>query len=332
MAKQKEIPAIFVVFGKNHRAVTKQIEQITERVLGESDRQVSLRSFEGDQAELAEVLDELRTLPFLSARRLVVVRDADEFISTYRQNLESYLENPSKTGVLLLVPASFPGNTRLAKKAKKLGVVISCEPVKGGDLPRYLARYAREKHGLTLTSEAAALLIELGGDDSGMLCSEVDKLAAYLSGPEQAKRRIEVEDVQALVGHNRQFNVFNVIDAMTQGQAGLALQLLDQMLSQDREAQYKAVGGFAWYFRRLYNGRLKLDRGVSGRAITRQLRIWSHPEAFVRQLKQLRIETIASCLQSLMHIDLLSKTGGGTVRSGLEKLILEFCRGQRATA
>ena len=334
MAETKEIPAIFVVFGKNHRAVTEQIEQITERVLGESDRQVSLRSFEGDQAELADVLDELRTLPFLSARRLVVVRDADEFISTYRQNLEAYLDTPSKTGVLLLVPASFSGKTRLAKKAKKLGVVISCEPVKAGDLPRYLASYARERHGLTLTPEAAALLVKLGGDDSGMLCSEVDKLAAYLAEPEQEKRRIEVEDVQALVGHNRQFNVFNVIGAMAQGQAGLALKLLEQMLSQDRNSQYKAVGGFAWHFRRLYNSRLKLDQGVSGHEITRTLKIWSQSEseAFLRQLKQLRIETIGRCLQSLMQIDLVSKTGGGTVRSGLEKLIVEFCRGQTATA
>lgn len=332
MAEPKEIPVIFVVFGKNHRAVTEQIEQITERVLGESDRQVSLRIFEGDQAELADVLDELRTLPFLSARRLVVVRDADEFISTYRQNLEAYLDTPSKTGILLLVPASFPGNTRLAKKAKKIGVVISCEPVKVRDLPRYLVTYAKQTHSLILTLEAAALLVELGGDDSGMLCSEVDKLAAYLAEPEKEKRRIEVEDVQALVGHNRQFNVFNVIDAMTQGQAGLALKLLEQMLSQDRDAQYKAVGAFAWHFRRLYNGRLRLDQGVSGREVIQQLRIWSQPEAFLRQLKQLRIETIASCLQSLMHIDLLSKTGGGTVRSGLEKLIIEFCRGQTATA
>ena len=332
MAETKDIPVIFVVYGKNHRLVTEQIEKIAEWVLGASDRQVSLRSFEGDQAELADVLDEVRTLPFLSKRRLVVVRDADDFISTYRQNLEAYLDNPSPTGVLLLVPESFPGTTRLAKKAKKIGEVISCEPVKARDLPRYLTKYAQQTHSLQLTPKAAALLVELGGDESGMLCSEIDKLAAYLAAPAQETKRIEVEDVQELVGNNRQYNVFNVIDAMTQGQAGSALKLLEQMLGQDRYAQYKAVGAFAWHFRRLYNGRLMLDRGVSEREVIRQLRIWSQTEAFIQQLKQLRIETIANCLQSLMHIDLVSKTGGGTVRTGLEKLIIEFCRGQTATA
>lgn len=36
-------------------------------------------------AELASVLDDLRTLPFLSERRLVLVREADKFISLYRE-------------------------------------------------------------------------------------------------------------------------------------------------------------------------------------------------------------------------------------------------------
>jgi DNA polymerase III subunit delta len=332
MAESKENPVIFVVYGKNHRAVIEHIEKITERVLGQSDRQVSLTSFEGDSAVLADVLDELRTLPFLSERRLIIVRDADVFIRTYRENLETYLENPSPTGVLLLVPESFPGNTRLAKKAKKIGQVISCEPVKAQNLPRYLAEYAKQTHGVTLAPDAAALLVELGGDDSGMLCSEVDKLAAYVADPEHDRKRIEAADVQTLVGNNRQFNVFNVIDVMTQGQAGLALKLLEQMLSQDRDAQYKAVGAFAWHFRRLYNGRLMLDQNVPERQVIQQLRIWSQPDAFLRQLKQLNLRTIGDCLQSLMHIDLVSKTGGGTVRTGLEKLIIEFCRGQMATA
>ena len=104
MAEAKEIPVIFVVYGKNHRAVIEHIEKITERVLGESDRQVSLTSFEGDSAVLANVLDELRTLPFLSERRLIIVRDADGFIRTYREDLETYLENPSPTGVNAMLP------------------------------------------------------------------------------------------------------------------------------------------------------------------------------------------------------------------------------------
>jgi DNA polymerase-3 subunit delta len=330
MAPSKDIPAIFVVYGKNRRAVSEHIEDITQHVLGDSDRQVALTGFEGDNAVLADVLDELRTLPFLSERRLVIVRDADGFISSYREELESYLDHPSPTGILLLVPDSFPGNTRLAKKAKKIGKVISCEPVKAQHLPRYLIDYARRTHALTLVPDAAALLVELGGDDAGMLCGEVDKLAAYVADPETARKRIEVSDVQELVGNNRQFNVFNVIDAMTQGQPGLALKLLEQMLCQDRDAEYKAVGAFAWHFRRLYNGRRMLDQNIPERQVTQQLRVWPRPEAFLRQLKPLNLRTIGKCLQTLMHIDLVSKTGGGTVRTGLEKLIVDFCQGRMA--
>ena len=107
--------------------------------------------------------------------------------------------------------------------------------------------------------------------------------------------------------------------------AAQALSLLDQMLRQDRDAQFKAVGAFAFHFRKLYKGRLMLDQGMDGRMMIKQIRVWSAVDAFIRQVKRLRVEQIGQLLRNLVQIDYQSKTGGSTVRSGLEKLIIEFC-------
>ena len=48
---------------------------------------------DGAAAELAEVLDELRTLSLLGGRRVVVVNDADGFISAHRSALEDEVES-----------------------------------------------------------------------------------------------------------------------------------------------------------------------------------------------------------------------------------------------
>jgi DNA polymerase-3 subunit delta len=323
-SKDDTICPIYVVYGKDRRRVMDTTETITKKILGDADPQLALSQREGKDLELADVLDELRTLPFLSPCRLIVVKDADPFISTYRQELESYLEAPSSTGILVLLPESFPGNTRLAKKAAQVGQVLSCEPIKPRELPGYLTGYAKDQHNLRLNRDAAELLIELAGDDSGVLSCEIDKLAAYVTGPENRKSQITLQEVQAVVGQNRLYNVFNVIDALTEGKTSQALTLLNQMLSQDRDAQFTAVGAFAWHFRRLYQARLLMDKRVGDTEIIRQVRIWSNQNQFIRQVKQYRIEKIGSILKQLMRIDHASKSGGGTVRMGLEKLILEF--------
>src|SRR5262245_21973069 len=57
---------------------------------------------DGERAELADVLDELRSFAMFGSTKLVVVRTADEFITRFRDQLEDYLENPSDSGTLVL--------------------------------------------------------------------------------------------------------------------------------------------------------------------------------------------------------------------------------------
>lgn len=323
-SKKTGIQPIYVVFGKDRRRAVDTLDELTDRVLGDADPQLALTVWDGDDVTLSQVLDDLRTLPFLSDYRVVVLKDAGKFITDYRGGLEKYLESPSETGVLLMLVDSFPGTTRLAKLAKKVGEVFDCEPIKQKQLPAFLINYASQQHQLKLDPQAAGVLVELAGDDSGILTNEIDKLAVYLGGVNAKKSQISSEDVQAVVGHNRQHNVFSVIEAVTVGDRAEALDRLDQMLNQDRNAEFTAVGAFAWHFRRLYSARLLMDKGVGASGIIKQVGIWKQTDAFVRQVRQMQIKQIAMALRRLMEVDFASKTGGGTVRAGLEKLILSL--------
>ena len=331
--KNETICPIHVIYGKDRRRIMERLEAVVEATLEGSDPQLALHRFDGAEAELGEVLDALRTLPFLSPRRVVVVKDADTFIRANRGELETYLEKPAASGILILTADSFPENTRLAKRAKQIGQVYKSAPVGVKELPGYLEAYAAREYQLRLDREATALLIELGGDDANALSSEIDKLATYLGGSDKTEGRISVNLVEELVGNNRQYSAFNVIDAMMEGEAGTALAQLDKMFSQDRSAQYKAVGAFAWHFRRLYLGRVLVEQRVSEQEIFKQARVWwSQRKAFMKQVRRLSLPQAGRILTELMEIDLASKTGGGTVRTGLEKFIVRFCQDRMEVA
>src|SRR6516165_6155292 len=84
-------------------------------VLGPDEGGFGASTHAGDKAVWAAVHDELATLPFLGPRRLVVVEDADPFVTRERARLEKYFAEPSAPGVLVLTVKSFPSNTKLAK-------------------------------------------------------------------------------------------------------------------------------------------------------------------------------------------------------------------------
>lgn len=323
--QESSFQPVYVIHGKDRRSALENLQTLTGTILADADPQVCLSDYDSS-AEWADVIDDLCTLPFLSERRLVVIKDADPFVSRYRENLEAYLDKPSETGVLILLPDSFPKTTRLAKRIAKAGGLITCEPLKPRELPDFLIRYAKETWQLTLPRDGAAALVELVGDDSGMLVNEVDKLATYLARPAGGKKMIDLDLIHDLTGRNRQFNVFNVIDAMTTGATALALNRLDRMLAQDRDAQYTVVGAFAWHIRRLYNARLMLDQGQHPQAVIKQCRIWSQPDRFIGQVKALSIQKIAAILSELANLDFAVKTSTRSVKNGLEQLIIEFAR------
>src|SRR6476659_2776604 len=85
---------------------------------------------DGERAELADVLDELRSFAMFGGAKVVIVRNADEFISRFRESVEDYVNKPSSSATLVLRCTSLPKNQRIYKLIVKAGAVEECEPPK----------------------------------------------------------------------------------------------------------------------------------------------------------------------------------------------------------
>jgi len=132
--------------------------------------------------------------------------------------------------------------------------------------------------------------------------------------------------IEELVGHNRSYTIFQIIEAMGRRQADKALEQLNQMLTADRSSEYTAVGGLAWHLRRLRQARALLDEGMSGDQVCRQLNIRFYREQFIGQVNQLSLPRIRRAARLLARADYATKTGLGAVRTALEKFIVQMCR------
>src|SRR4051794_29572353 len=92
---------VYAVFGDDSYLRRETVKGLRALVLPGEDDELSVSRFEGANAKLADLLDELRTLPFFSKRRLVILEDADTFITAHRRELEAYVDHPSETGTLI---------------------------------------------------------------------------------------------------------------------------------------------------------------------------------------------------------------------------------------
>jgi len=235
---------VYVLYGDDAYLKAEALRAIRQALIGRELEPFSATTFPGKEAQLREVLDALATLSlFSSGPRLVIVEDADSFVSQYREELESYLARSSKGGVLVLEVKSWPTNTRLAKAVSLHGMTIdcrsheSCKPQerksRERELKAWLVQRAKVHYEVRLETAAADALFDLLPPEPGILEQEIARLA-LLVGP---RRAIDAAFVQQHVGGWRVRAAWDMIDAAAEGRAPEALSQLERLITSGEKPQ-----------------------------------------------------------------------------------------------
>lgn len=328
-AKATSAP-IHVVYGDEANRKSKTIEQILNEVLPpEVDRAMALSTYDGEETEEhggptgAGVFDDLRTLPFLSDRRVVVVRNADKFISGHRDALEAYAAAPASTGVLILDCKSFPKTTKLYKAAVKSGAALhECKKLSGRGLNEFVIAEATER-GKKIDRAAAANLVTLIGQDEGLLSNEVEKLALFVGD----RATITLADVQTLVGLTREEKIFAVMDEAAAGRLAPALAGWRAVLATDPAAAFRAVGGIAFVLRKWLTAHQLRDEGALVRAIAPKVMMWGRENELQSLLLRLSRRDVGKLLDQLATLDTQAKSGSRSIENGVEALLIAAAGG-----
>jgi DNA polymerase-3 subunit delta len=235
---------------------------IRRAVLGEDEGDFSLTAFEGASAELRDVVEELDTMAMFGAQRLVVVEEADEFVSRYREALEGYVAKAGRGGILLLDVKTWPATTRLYKAIDAQGLAIDCSAPAAARLKRWLGDWAKQAHEVQLSLHAAEMLVELVEPELGLLDQELAKLALLA-----ADKKITPELIQKYVGGWRAKTTWEMLDLALDGNVPEAMRQIDRLLASG-EVPIGLLGQISSSLRRLAAAtRLILRSEAAGRKV-----------------------------------------------------------------
>jgi len=318
-APAKVLP-LYVVYGDESFLKRQVIHAIKQRALGVEADDSALSTYAGETADFAAIFDELETAPFFTPRRLVIVEEADSFVTANRTLLEKKAPGPwPATSTLVLEVKSWPANTRLAKMVAD-APAIACKSPPPYKLPEWCVRWAAEKHGQKLAMQAAQLLVDLVGPEMGLLDQEILKLATYVGD----KKKIEIADVDVLVGQSRGENTWKIFEAISQGQAGTALTILDRLFDQGEEP-FRMVGAFNMQLRRLAQA---ARLAVQGMSLTAALEQAGVPPFAIRgaeqQLRHLGRARALRLYDWLLEANLGLRGGALPERTLLERLVVRL--------
>ena len=280
---------------------------------------------DGERAELAEVLDDLRSFAMFGGGKVVVVRTADAFLTRYREQLEEYVARPSDSATLVLRFDKLPSNQRIYKAIAKTGSIEPCDPPK--DLRGWVVQQAKGAHRVGIAPDAAALLVDLIGDDMGRLDSELAKLA--ISADAEGVKQIDAGMVGAGVAFQREREMWDMTNELAAGRPAEALRRWRQLVALDPSTEYRAVTWLGMWLENVRKALAMKRQGVNPAAICQTLRIWPRElqTPFLKTADALGDRGVGRALDLLAEVDHQSKSGVGDAAANVERFILQLAQG-----
>jgi len=226
---------------------------------------------DGREATASAAVQSAMTIPVMAPMRLVAVRHCQALAAKGMDALAEYCARPNPRACLLLLADESLTASRDRKDHWLLGAVPAGATVvlpsrQGAALEQWLRRRASSE-GITVSEEAARLLVQWVGDDGAALLGEVRK-ATLAGGPES--RAVGVKEVSAVVGEHRVSGVFDLTRAVERRELGLALRTLESILATEEPMLLLAM--LTREVRTAWTIREWLKRGQSVEQIARTLR------------------------------------------------------------
>lgn len=234
--KKGNYKTVYWLEGDEEFFIDKVVQYAEHHILSEGEAGFNLTVFYGKDAEWADVINACRRYPMFSEKQVVLLKEAQAMRNI--EKLEGYIDKPLSSTILVVAYKNkkVDGRTRLAKLLKDKGVVLSTKKLYDNELPEWTQNLVQSK-GFSITKKALFLLLDHIGNDLSRLNNEIDKLALNLGD----RKNITEDDIERYVGISKEFNVFELQQAVAARDLYKAIRIIQYFESNPKAAPIQLV-------------------------------------------------------------------------------------------
>lgn len=219
--KKGQFKPIYWLEGDEPYFIDMLVDHAEHKILSESEAGFNLTIFYGRDADWAAVVNACRRYPMFAERSVVLLKEAQHMRDI--DKLEPYIENPLSSTVFVVSykEKKVDARTKFAKLLKQNADVFTTKKIYDSQLPEWASNMVQQ-HGLTINQKALQLLVDHIGNDLSRIQNEVEKLAVNLG----SRKNITEDDIETYIGVSKEFNVFELQDAMVRRDLAKAIRII----------------------------------------------------------------------------------------------------------
>jgi len=225
------------------------IQKIVDALVEPSLRDLAYNAYYADDTDPGEVVSVANTLPFLSERRVIVVRGVESYESeTAMARLLPYLADPCESTVLVLVANQVDQRRKLFKTCEKGGFVVPCPQLSEPDVRQWITNAAKGM-GKDIEPDAVVEVIARSGFHLSDVANAV-RIVTEFVGPEV--ERIKQEHVVTACADVAEDQIWSLTDAIADSDVKKALVVLRELMAMGK-SEFEVLGSINWLLKTAYD-------------------------------------------------------------------------------
>ena len=315
--KQETYKNVYLLCGEEAYLRNQYKKRLRDALVADGDT-MNYSYYEGKDINPRAVIDMAETLPFFADRRVLMVENSG-FFKNKCDDLADYMSAIPESTCFIFVETEIDKRNRFYKEVKKYGRVVEFGTQKEDTLIKWILGILK-KEGRNITKETLQTFLVKTGSDMQMIKNELDKLVAYTEGRDV----ISTADVEAVCITQTTNKIFEMVNAIAEGNQKKALELYEDLLSL-KEPPMRILFLIARQFNQLYQVKLLGKEGLPSSEIAKQAGIVPFAvKKYQAQAKSFTEEELRTAVEECVAGEEAVKTGAMNDRLSVELLIMKY--------
>ena len=323
--KNQKFAPVYVFFGEENYLVQQAANYVKSCAMDGVLPDFNFTVFYAGDSSVDAIFEDVQTLPMMSPRRVIWVRDIHEFKDREWEVLAPILDNPVDSTVLILTGAKLDKRKKYYRALTENGIYSEFRRPFENQIPGWI-RQICSVHGLRIDEPALQLLHRLTGSVLTEIEAEVKKLREFLG----QRNFIQIEDVAQCVSSRKEENIFALAATVARGDSIDGLLQLAGLL-EDGQSPVGIVALVARHLRILMLLKQGEEQGLAGQKLSAQAQIpHFYLGEYQSQSKNWSRGQLEKALGILNDTDRALKSSPLSASIWLENMVLQMGRLLRA--
>ncbi len=315
-----DVAPLYFLYGDENFLIEESLETMKTSVIGEGLEDFNLDVFYGQSNEPVQIRDVIETLPMMTERRMVIIKEAQDLKEKAWDQLMPIIENPVDSTVLVFIATKIDKRKKYIKRFQENGVLVEYKRPFDNQIPQWID-YIAKKIDVAMTPGARNLIHQLVGANLNDIYSELLKLSQYIG----TRSEITEEDVLKVVSKMRVESVFELTNAIGQKDRANALVCLAQLLDKGQN-EFGVLALVARHLRILKLVKQGQKEGLSGAKLSQRAGVSPYfLKDYLGQTREWTERNIEAGLKALLETDRALKSSPVASHIWLENFIIRTC-------